>query len=68
VSAAMLPEKAARNEQRKLQAKSVNAIGLAFSVFGVVQPIVGTAKVAICAAIGYMFHKQAERVLAAMED
>ena len=50
------PNKIARNEQRKLQATTFNALGLAFGAFGVVQPVVigaltaeGILKVAICA-------------------
>jgi hypothetical protein len=69
------PGKAARNEQRKLQATSFNALGLAFGAFGVVQPVViGTLsaetilKVVICALIAYLLHNHALRLLAGLED
>lgn len=69
------PRKAARNEQRKLQATSFNALGLAFGAFGVVQPMViglltfeTVLKVVICALIAYLLHKHALRLLEGLED
>jgi hypothetical protein len=67
--------KAARNEQRKLQATSWNAIGLAFVAVGFVQPVVageltviGALKVVVASVIGYMFHQYAVRLLRRLED
>lgn len=67
--------KTARNEQRRLSAATMNAIGLAFGAVGVIQPIVigefsveTVLKLAICASIAYIFHNRAIRELAALED
>lgn len=69
------PGKNARNEQRKLRATTVNAVGLAFGAVGVIQPIVvgaftaeTTTKVVICALIAYILHNAAARELGALED
>lgn len=71
----MSPGKAARNEQRKLRATTINAIGLAFGAFGIIQPIVVGdisadigAKLAICALIAYILHREASRILEELED
>jgi len=75
VSAAPPPSKAARNEQRKLQANSWNAIGLAFVALGFVQPVVAgqltlvaVSKVALAALVGYIFHQYAIMLLRRLED
>jgi hypothetical protein len=67
--------KAARNERLKLRAASANAVGLAFGAIGFIQPVVtsnltfvAVAKLAICAAIAYIFHNYAMQVLARLED
>jgi hypothetical protein len=67
--------KTARNEQIKLRAATLNALGLGFGVVGVVQPIVAgaftpeaVAKLAITALIAYLFHNRARRDLGALED
>jgi hypothetical protein len=67
--------KTARNERRKLQAASLNALGLAFAAFGVVQPLTkgelsaeAVARMVICAAIAYVFHTAAMRQLSRLED
>lgn len=67
--------KVARNERLKLRAASANAVGLAFGAVGFIQPIViadlsptAFAKLAICAAIAYIFHNYAMQVLARLED
>jgi hypothetical protein len=67
--------KTARNEQRRLSAATINAVGLAFGAVGVIQPVIlgeftseAIAKLAICALIAYVFHNWAVRELAALED
>ena len=67
--------KAARNEQRKLRATTFNALGLAFGAVGVIQPILAgqftpeiTITVAISALVGYILHRRAVHLLAALED
>jgi len=67
--------KTARNEQIKLRAATLNALGLGFGVVGVVQPVVAGAftpeavlKLAITALIAYLFHNRARHELAALED
>jgi hypothetical protein len=69
------PSKAARNEQRKLQATSWNAIGLAFVAVGFVQPVVAgefslaaAFKVVVAGLIGYIFHQYAVQLLRRLED
>ncbi len=67
--------KAARNEQRKLQATTLNAIGLAFVAIGFVQPVVvgdlslpAVARVVIAGLIGYILHRRAMSYLVGLED
>lgn len=67
--------KVARNERLKLRAASANAVGLALGAVGFIQPVIASdltlvamAKLAICAAIAYIFHNYAMQVLARLED
>jgi hypothetical protein len=67
--------KVARNEQRKLQANTTNALGLAFVAVGFVQPVIAgdltaplIVKLALCALAGYILHQRALLLLSELED
>ena len=67
--------KAARNEQRKLAAQTINAMGLGVFAVGGLQPLftghfdVGTAlKVAVSATIAYVLRMGGKRSLRGLED
>ncbi len=67
--------KNARNERKKLEAVTVNALGLAFGGIGVVQPLTAgdfapllAAKVLICGGVGYILHRRAMHILGGLED
>lgn len=75
MSGAALPGKAARNEQRKLKATTLNAVGLASFGFGVLSPVFAgdlslelLVKVAAGAALCYILHERAQAAVADLED
>jgi hypothetical protein len=67
--------KIAWNKVRKLEAVSLNAIGLAGFGLGTISPILAgavslgaLAKMALCGALCYILHKRATAHLAHLED